>query len=216
MKAVQKMNRIYGIVCGMSGMGKSYLVKNYLIPKLADKKPVIILDILGEYDGDFVHENFADFFNHIKKHGKLFTAVHVIRWKSDTDAINTIQLIRSLEKPISFVVEEGHVLFTDSDLKKSVKKSLKEITMFGRHHGIDTILCTQRPSNLTADVRSQAQFTIFFRLNDRADLDYARQKGGKGDHIEKTVAKLEKRQYYVTGRKPKGYSKLKINQVNSL
>lgn len=187
-------------------------MKEYLIPKLAENKPVIVLDILGEYEGN-IYEGFEDFMGTIREEKELSQEVHVVRWYSSNDAINTIRFVRHLEAPVSLVVEESHVLWTDSDLKKAVKKPMKEITMFGRHHGIDSILCSQRPSNIDTDVRSQAQFTVFFKLIDRADLEYARQKGADS---AKAIENLSKTEFFTTGIVPDDLSQLKRNEVNSL
>lgn len=207
------MGRKYGIVTGMSQMGKSYLIENYIIPKLLQDKPVIALDPHGEFEG-IQHASFQDFIRHVREKEMITREPHIIPWQSDNDGVNTVRFIRFIEEEIALVIDEAHMIFEDPKLKKTLRKPIRELTMYGSHHGIDTILCTQRPSNLSANVRSQAQFTVFFRLNDRADLAYAREKGPE---VAEAVANLQKTEFFTCGPDvPNDFDKLKLNEVNSL
>ena len=46
------MDRVLELVAGVTGQGKSYFIKNTLIPELdSGQKPVIVFDRMGEYAG---------------------------------------------------------------------------------------------------------------------------------------------------------------------
>lgn len=211
--------RLFGVVNGISGYGKTYFLMNYLIPELLKKKPVLILDIIGEFGelkGANVYQNFNEFLKYLESTGgKLERKPHVFLWKENRTAIHLIKFVRYIEKPVAIVLEEAHVLFNDSDLKKKIKKPLGEITFMGRHYEIDSILCTQSPYCLPKNVRTQAQFFVSFRQEERADLDYLRARDPKAPDI---VSSLAKKEFYSLGLKEdvKDLKQIKINQVNQL
>lgn len=184
---------------------------NYLIPVLAKSKPVLVLDVTGEYEGK-IYQDFDEFFRYVKTTGGIEKGVHVLRWKKQETAIRLIHFVRKMEVPVSLVLEEAHILFNDSELHKAVKTPLRELCFLGRHFAIDTILCSQRPASLPPNVRSQAQFFVSFKQKERADIDYLRQKS----ETAVKVAELKQKQFFSIGEQPKGFSEIKINEVNQL
>lgn len=215
----KEKTRIFGVVNGISGFGKSYFLKNYLIPELVKHKPVLILDITGEYSelpGAAVYQNFPEFLQRLTDGGgKLQRRPHVFLWNKNQTAIDLIRFVRFIEKPVGLVLEEAHVLFNDSDLSKKIKTPLQEVTFLGRHYEIDSILCTQTPFCLPKNVRTQAQFFVSFRQNEPADLEYLRKKDPAAPDV---VKNLSEKEFYSIGFKSveDKLSQIKINKVNQL
>lgn len=208
-------NRIFGLVTGQSGTGKSYLVKKYLIPELAKEKPVFVFDLLNEYQdiADYYYNDFIDFINQVSESGLLMPGVHVMAWKTDETIINAIHFFRRLEKPVSLVFEEMHSLFNDPDLKREVGKPLKEMTFYGRHHNVDFIMITQRPRSLSTDLRSQIPFVLSFRQTLSTDVDCLEEIDKKAGS---KVVDLDDFYFYAFGEIPDKLKKIKKEKVQKL
>lgn len=218
----QKIPSVLGVVLGIKNFGKSYFVKKYLIPKFKKKKPVVVLDLTGEYKAEFPGKNYRDFpefYECCKNAGGIVQGVHTVAWtrtgKNGT-AVRLIKFIRKMEVPVTLVLEEAHVLFNTSMINRNVKESLNEVCFLGAHYGIDTILCAQRAASLSTNVRSQADFFVTFKQKEAADLNYLRQKQEAPPETAETVAKLQKKQFFSIGTAPDGFNEIKINQVNEL
>lgn len=214
-----KIPSVLGVVNGIKDHGKSFFVKTYLIPKFAEKKPVIVLDITGEYAAEFpeyVYNSFEEFFDGIYQAEGIKRGVHVLRWKKTGEAVRLIRFLRYIEKPVSLILEEAHILFKNSTIHRQIKEHLVEICFMGAHYGIDAILLSQRAASLPPDVRSQAQFFVSFKQKEQADLDYLRKKGGASDNTCQIVANLKKYEFFSIGEQPTGFSEIKINEVNQL
>lgn len=213
---MSKKGRIFGVVNGKADMGKSYLVKEYLIPKFRKKMPVVVLDIIGEYEGDKFN-GFDEFVNQVKTDGGLEKGrVYVVRWTETRDGYNLVNFLRKMEWEHAFIVEEAHMFFRNSTIQKHVGERFNELCFMGAHHGFNIILCTQTPYSLDVDVRSQCQFIVSFRQTEQRDLIYLGQKAGAPEDTKTKVASLEPRQFFSIGTQPKGYDEIKINEVNQL
>lgn len=217
-----KIDSCLGVVCGIKHQGKSYLIKNYLIPKFRELKPVIVLDVTGEYAADFpafTYRNFWEFFEQSEGIEALKKGVHVIKFKENKTAILLINWLRKMEKPVTVIFEEAHMLFNHSEINKAVKNPLSELCYLSAHYGTDTILSTQRAANLDINVRSQADFFVTFRQKERADLEYLRQKQVAPDGVNKTIAKLKEKQFFTIAAAedvPERFTELKPNKINQL
>lgn len=195
-------SRIFGAIVGQSGTGKSYLVKNKIIPKIQGKKPLFILDKLDEYyptGKNVMHfHSFLQFIKYIEQKPVLTNSdVFVFKINSDEFTVKMLHFIRALQSDIFVIVEEASDLFTDAEVYKAIKKPLKQLTMYGRHFRTNMLFTSQRPGDLAPYLRSQFQFIISFALSDRTDLSYIEQ------YETGTVEKLKKLQqfgYIKTGR----------------
>lgn len=206
--------RIFGIVCGMSGKGKTHFITEYLIPELLKRqKPVIALDLMDEYPGTPL-QGFSGLVEHIRKNdNRLDSGLYAVKTKTSMDTINTLRLIRAAEQPVSVIIEEAHILFSDTDIKKQLKNTLQEITLYGRHYEIDTILSSQRPNLLSTTMRSQAQFFVSFRQEERADLEYL---AVRSPLAAEKIATLAKKEFFTFGDPPDGFSEMKTDKINQL
>lgn len=213
---MSKKGRIFGIVNGKADMGKSYFVKQYLIPKLAKKMPVIVLDIIGEYEGEN-YKGFDEFVKQvIKDDGLEAGRVYVVQWTATRDAYNLANFLRVMEWEHAFIVEEAHMFFNNSKIKKEVGERFNELCYMGAHYGFNIILCTQTPYTMPPDARTQCQFIVSFKQTEQRDLVYLRQKVGAPDNTGEIVANLKPKQFLSLGTQPKGFDEIKINGVNQL
>lgn len=209
---MSKKERIFALVAGQSGTGKSFFVKNYAIKQLVKHKPVIIFDVLNEYGKlGLSFPGFREFLKHVAKSG-ISKKIYVISWKSDEDIIAGIKFFRKLEAPVSLVFEEMHSLFTDANLRRETEKALKEITFYGRHYEIDCILITQRPKSLPTNLRSQIEFCVSFRQTLTADIEALKEINPGFSEI----AELENYYYYAEGNKPATFAALKTSKPDIL
>lgn len=199
--------RIFHIITGQSGTGKSYLLKNYVIPNLANRKPVIIFDLMNEYQNiaDHIHGSFEDFYTFTKDNGDI-RGINCIKWKKKSDIIKGLRFVEEMRVPMSVVLDEAHTLY-NSRYFSACRPSLESITLHGRHYNVDTILSTQRPIMLDTTARSQADFITSFYQQERRDVDYLRQMSEKFGQ----VAELQKHHYITVegaGKVPAYLSKL--------
>jgi DNA helicase HerA-like ATPase len=204
--------RIFGVITGKSGTGKSELIKRYIIPKLLTKKPVFIFDVLNEYEGDEMFLNFDAFFEYLEEKKEIENKKYVIKWRSDETVIDAIKFFRFIEQPVALVFEEAHELFSKG-LYTKLKKELNQITKYGRHFEIDVIFCTQRPKDLSTNIRSQAQFFTSFLQTEEADLDYLEKYNR---NFSKNVGLLKKFNYISEGNIPTLLKNLKENKKMQL
>lgn len=210
------------VICGTKDHGKSTFVKEYLLPKMAAIKPVVILDMAGDYPYDFMHEGTQEFFKHLAENGGIKTGIHNINWINyKQDPIQLLEWVaeqgrgRDRKLPISLILDEGHILFGKS-LKKYIEEPFSQGCFMGAHFGMDTVICTQRPYSLSPDVRSQADFMVSFKLKEPADLEYLRKKQESPDNVVEVVANLNKYEFFSIGDRPQGLDAVKINEINKL
>lgn len=218
-KKYKKIPSVLGVVLGIKHHGKSTFIKDYLIPKLREKKPVVVLDPTGEFAAKFpelASDTWEQFIENLSAAGGFQKGVHVLKWKSNQAAINLIKFIRAIEPPVSLILDECHMLFDNSIIYTAVKNELTEVCFMGSHYGLDTILCTHRAYNLSINARSQSDFIVSFRQKEHADLEYLRKKGDAPADVKEKVAGLDKHQFFSIGEQPEGFTEIKINKVNKL
>lgn len=210
-----KAGRIFGIVNGMPDMGKTTFIQQYLIPKISQKRPVIILDPVGEYEGNRF-DDFSHFENAVYDLKKYPPGVNVIKFDQQIIAKKLIHFVRHNETPAALIFEEAHMLWDGSILDKVTREKLNQICFMGAHYGFTVILSTQKPKSLSTTCRSAANFIVSFKQTEPASLDYLRKKGGAPKETGKKIASLKEYQFYSIGTKPKGFEEIKINQINQL
>lgn len=205
--------RLLTQVAGISGMGKSYWVKNELIQKIKEYQPVIIFDKMNEYAGAGAkdvpekwnnYQSIHDFLSKLTSGGTL-KGVHVIQCRSINDYDCGIRFFDSLGMPVALVLDEAHFIFDEKKLSH-LADTIKNLARFGRHKGISLVLISQRIKDIPTDVRSQFTGLISFRQNEPADVDTLKKKGWKD--VEKILA-LKEREYLIFGELPKGFKKTK-------
>lgn len=77
---------------------------------------------------------------------------------------------KELRAGVSLMVvdEADHFLPTSQGKRDSL---LQDLVLRGRHRGTSLLLCTQRPSLVGTDIRSQASRFVIFRMTDESDIE---------------------------------------------
>lgn len=184
------------LIAGISGMGKSWFVKNRLIPELAKSAPVIIFDRKDEYEakGWKRHANIYAFLHSLRGNKKL-KGVHVIVCNSDDDYNRGLVFFQVLNKPVSLILDEAHDIFLDRDFYNA-KKNLVKMVRYGRSAGISVILISQRTKDIPPDIRSQFLGCISFKQTHQDDIKALDERGWAN---AKKVLDLNPRQYEILG-----------------
>lgn len=198
-----KIERILTQVAGISGMGKSYLVKKKLIPAIWEHQPIVIFDKMGEYagknakDSDKKWKSYGSIFSflaEIEKNGAL-SGVNVIECTTLTDYDHGIRFIASAELPVCIVLDEAHFIFDEPTLK-NLSQTIKNIARFGRHKNMSLVLISQRIMDVPPDVRSQFEGLISFKQAEKGDIDSLKSKGWQG--VEK-ILDFDRREFEIFG-----------------
>lgn len=204
-------------IAGISGMGKSYLTKNEVIPGIAKNQPVIIFDKMGEYAGPGakdVPEKWNDFnsgrdFLEATKESEVIENVNVVKCEDLNDYKILISFFYALGAPVCLILDEAHFIFDEPDLK-SLSNTIKNIARFGRHKGISLVLISQRIKDVPPTVRSQFEGLISFKQLEKSDIDSLKSKGWENSE---NLLDLDPRKYIVFGSIPKYLQeKLKSSQ----
>jgi len=121
-------------VMGKTRTGKSYWVKNTLLPELRKHKPVIVFDRKAEYAGKYAKdipkgenwlkfESIFHFFDEVKQMKcKLEKRVYVITCTDDRDYTEGVHFFNELQKhkkPITLVFEEASDLLKSPDFSET-------------------------------------------------------------------------------------------------
>ncbi|MEL6362544.1 MAG: zonular occludens toxin domain-containing protein [Pseudomonadota bacterium] len=94
-------------------------------------------------------------------------------------------------KPLTLLVDEAHLVFPNRRFAQE-EAPLRRIVLQGRHDGIGLLVATQRPANLSTDVRGQAETFFAFAMpgkNDREAIAAIHQGAAA------PMAKLEKYEF---------------------
>lgn len=168
-------------VIGITGMGKSYWVKNSLIGALAEHQPVLIFDKDGEYGGEKAkdvpksqgwknYSNIHDFMTRCVHQKGTISGVNVIECDSWQDYDYGLKFINACQLPVCLILEEAHFIFDEKKLA-DVQAILKQIARFGRKKNMSLVLISQRLMDIPKDIRTQFRGVVSFHQNDSADVD---------------------------------------------
>jgi len=148
------------VVFGKTGSGKSFLVKNRIIPAL---ERFIIYDPQDEYDGQ------AQGADNIREAHKIFTSFGQVRIVSEYDEYFPVicQFAWEIEN-VCFIVDELDIFCN----AMSSPTELKRIIRQGRKRGISFIGISRRHTEIPKDITSQASNIITFRQHEPRDLKY--------------------------------------------
>ena len=195
-------------VTGITRYGKSYFVKQTLIPLLVRFKPVIIFDYKGEYAGprardhDSSWNSYPDivhFFASIQQAGMLSREVHVIESRNNNTYTSGLSFIADLRLQVSVILDESQFIFLDKKLAVAQEYLIK-LVRAGAGDGCDVIMVSQRTMDMPPNIRSQFTRRITFRQEHKDDIDVMYRDNGFTE-AEK-ARELEKRQYMVLGHFP--------------
>ncbi len=173
-----------GVVLGRTGSGKSQYCRRVWFPMFPR---LVILDQTGEWR-DIERENGG----RVVGIGALVATIQARagqrRWTIVADLTNS-----EIEELVRILIPRGAVdksparllggmaLFideVDQVVPINAPEELRTLFRRGRHVGLSVIAATQRPSNVSKEVTSQAQFIAVLALHERNDVAYLRQVMG--------------------------------------
>lgn len=176
-------------VFGRRGSGKTTLIRA-AIPEL--KKPVLILDVLGNFsgygdrDGDWADTDsipgaLGALKNYLEK-PKEFPGVIVLQTGDLNNAID--YLCAALWK-----IHGGTLVLDEVDaIRVADAPCFDEAIRYGRNHGIDIIFGCRRPAEVTKNLTAAADRVYCFATREPRDLDYYSEF--LGDKVATIIPKL--------------------------
>lgn len=153
------------LVFGIRGTGKSYFVKNHLLPKYPRR---IIYDTQSEYTDGIVFEDFDDLKKFwAEQHEKVFKIIYrPIKHDRFLELCELVYLCGNM----TFVIEEldltAGTFDNDIDFLSLIKR--------GRHRNVNVIGISQRPFGINRNITSQAKEIYSFAQLEPRDIDYLR------------------------------------------
>lgn len=161
------MSRFLGCVFGLQQSGKTYLARNYFIPRV--KRPTFIVDPKGEFSQGKIFQN---------KEGLLYlmsqdppgNGVYIFRPPSSRRKVfrDFFQMINSVGEPCTIIADEAQIYSKNT----KVVQPLSDIYMIGSQWDISVLVIARRPKEITTDLRSQSQFVISFKQTMPEDVKY--------------------------------------------
>ena len=160
-------------IAGQTGSGKSYHVKNEILPDVIANDPRfrIIIDYKNEYDGDFVlvskmtqPEKYGQVYHYAKKHKKNQVVVKMDRY----DPVYLDVFFTYLNDVQDKILIWDEASFYYEDLKRGkipfeTKKFFRSSTLaHNRNH--NCILITQSPQDIPKMILGQFQSGLIFNL----------------------------------------------------
>lgn len=206
---MKKERQIY-TVTGKTGRGKSHFLKEFLIPELEKKQPVIIADSMNEYQRGAKFETVDSFY--IKAiSAELNERSSIVRVKSDTEAKKLFAFSRLSGEltgsPHALVIEEASKYCSPY----KIDSYLNELVSYGRHWGVSLVFVAQRFAQLNKIITSQADINISFQQTEHNDLNGIKPFFNDIDKIRT----LDKKQFVVFGDVEKN-SQLKEATIHEL
>ena len=154
---VKSNDRVF--VCGRTGSGKSYLVKNLLIPRMTN---YVIYDYKHEIEipGAVIFNRIEDFRRQPNQHAIIY------RTRSGTD-----EEFDALCKQV-FYRGNNTLVLDETAYHCDTSKIMRHhglIMQLGRSKGVGIINCTQRPRAIHNNVISQCEHFFTFDLIQQTD-----------------------------------------------
>ncbi|MCC7332647.1 MAG: DUF87 domain-containing protein [Flavobacteriales bacterium] len=175
------MNREIKLIFGKTGSGKSYFVKNKILPLFSR---LVIIDPQLEYEG-LIFTDYSDLANfHLENSPESFR--YVCRFNSDLDIDFLFRWCYAVGN-LCLVVEEAEQYI--SPYAKS--SNFLYLVRYGRHKSISIIGIARRLSELSTDFKAQVNEIISFKQTLPLDLKLAEQLGLFGlDKLGKYETKI--------------------------
>lgn len=164
---------------GLTESGKSYHVKNHVLPRW-DKK--VIFDIAHCFEGDLVvtdpdDRKFFEIFKKFSKNSRYSIVIRPSRSSNDEHLFNkTVELSCALgrmigkgaeaSKRVQFVCDEAD--FVCSAHYQSFQ--LKHLVNKGRHDNVDSHFIARNPNQIHTDIRRNSSKIVTFFLNNALEI----------------------------------------------
>jgi hypothetical protein len=165
----QPKARDFLLVFGKTGMGKSY----YANERLYSYDRVIILDPMGEYEGEYC-STLEDIHERICANPKMF--------RITTDCLADFErlcvYVYTL-KNCMFAIEEAQRVLPAGNTP--LPPAFLDLIFRGRHHAVSLMIVSQRASTVSIQARSQWSEIIAFRQTEPTDIRYLYNQSGDDD-----------------------------------
>lgn len=167
-KVMTEKKRKIILIFGRTGSGKSSYVKG-LIKKISR---LIVIDALHEYNDGIIFYTLQDFLDYLDRNLKADGFRYIIRFSNDEELELLFDLIFYIGN-LTLVVEEAEI-YISAYVKQS---NFLRLIRYGRHKAISIIAVARRVTELSNDVRSQANQIISFKQILKKDIDYLKNLG---------------------------------------
>jgi len=141
-------------VLGGTGSGKSFLIKNRILPSLTGRL-VFIVDRLGEYNFGVVSESIGGFAQSLREPNA--SGVYTLQTSSTEEA--AAAMIAAWEAgEVWLILDEvdgysGH---------NSIMPELSKLITLGRHRAVSIVAAARRPSEVHPSIRAQSDLLVSF------------------------------------------------------
>jgi len=155
------------IICviGRRGSGKTYLVKNHILPELPR---YIVFDQNNEF-ADMPNASRADTLEDLEDFLEVGDNI-IIPAKSDIGFEELCFILNESVSNYYLVVDEFHMLYQNYQEFTSKYAQFKKIVLTGRHDSLGLVIITQRPSDLPPYLLSQCTILYIFNVYLKKDL----------------------------------------------
>lgn len=163
---------------GLTESGKSYHVKNHVLPKWARK---VVFDIAHCFEGDVVltapdDKKLTEIFRKFARISSYTIVIRPSRNCSEEKLFNkSVQLACALGRTIATKSPENRVQFVcdEADFVCSPhyqSRDLKHIVNKGRHDNVDCHFIARNPNRLHTDIRANCTKIVTFFLNNASEI----------------------------------------------
>lgn len=165
------------LICifGKRGSGKTTIIRG-LIPK--QRKPVIILDILGNYDHDPEHaetEKWTQCESHLEALHELKNYLREPAKHPGIIVVRDSDINRCADFMCSALwkIEGGTLVLDEADaLRESEAPCFDEAIRYGRNKNIDVITGCRRPAEISRNITAGADVAYCLSTQEPRDIEY--------------------------------------------
>lgn len=184
------MQRYILLILGVQGSGKSTLIRR-LLPEMATRRPVFILDTLGEYNRGLQFQSAAQLRAFLIQRRENPYNIYVLNCATDNDAAEFFELFVTLGEaarqsgrhaPASIVVDEVDK-FAPS--RGKMDPNLNNIIQYGRHYRQNLILAARRANDVDAKIRAQATAVVSFHQSSSTDVRKLQERFDGADELRR-------------------------------
>ncbi len=172
------------IVLGKTGAGKSYFVKNKIIPNI--KGNLIIFDVMNEYfyNNFLICNDYYSFLNLLKWKKRHFKII--VKTSNINEIFNIQSFIFKYLKDITIILEEAFIYLNNN---------IYDFINFGRHKNICLVLIGRRGSEFRSEILALTEKIFIFKTTSFYDIIYYKKIFGLNDTDLEKLKNLETGQY---------------------
>jgi len=180
---------MFTAVFGRRGSGKTTLIRA-MIPKL--KKPVVILDVLGNFQG--YESGGKEWYDATSTKDALLEIRSFLQKPQEHSGIISLQT-GDIDNSIDFLcsalwkIHGGTLVLDEVDsISISDAPCFDEAIRYGRNHAIDVVTGARRPAEVSKNITAAADRVYCFATREPRDIEYYREF--LGDDLAFQIPKL--------------------------